>query len=176
MEFVLRPPALLAIVLAAVVLAGIAAALLRKWGPIRKATAIVFVVVVCGGLLVFLYAGRRLTIDDRGIEIHALRSQSIPWSSVKDAIEVDNLPASPYETTQRSIGISLGSYRMGWYRLAGGGTAYAILTIADRALVIDTGSTRYVFGLPQMDDLLRETARHVTVRKWHADVPEGETP
>lgn len=39
------------------------------------------------------------------------------------------------------------------------------------AILIDAGTTRYLFGLNDMDALLRETARHVAVRKL-----EGGTP
>jgi hypothetical protein len=164
-DIVFKAPTYLLLLFGGVVLVAVVSALLKKWEPWKKIVTVVVAVVVCGVLLFVFYRDKHLVVDDQGIHADVYGNMSIPWSAVQKAVEINGLAASPHAVKIRTNGVSAGNYRVGWFKLADGSTAFVTLEVADRALLIESNGTTYLFGPQQMDAFVSEVGKHVTVQK-----------
>jgi hypothetical protein len=164
MDFVFKPPVLMLVAFIVVAIVAVAALLLKKMPRWRKIAGISFVVVVFGAITFFLYRTTHLVVDDQGIRADTYGRQTIAWTSVQKAFVVQDLGASPFAPVMKTNGSSFGAIRKGWFKLTNGTTAFVTIEIADRALVIETAGTTYLFGPREFDSFKDEVGRHVTVQ------------
>jgi hypothetical protein len=165
MDIAFKPSILLPIIFAAVVIVAVLSVLLKKGAMWRKITGIAISVAVCGTLMFFLYRTTHLFVDEQGIRATTYGKVSIPWQSVKKAVLLESLSASPYNPVRRTNGVAMGDFRAGWFSLGDGRTAFVTVQGTDRALVLETEGKLYVFGVGDMDAFLQEVSRHVILQE-----------
>jgi hypothetical protein len=163
LDIVFKAPLFLLYVIAAVLVVGLTSVLLKRSPVQRKILGSVALLVACGAFLIIFYRDRHLVLDEQGIHANLYGRHEIPWSSIKRAVDIEHLPGSPYAPVRRTSGTAIGNYRTGWFTLAGGGSAFLVMQEADRALLIEDGTTRYLIGVKDMDGLLREVGKHVSI-------------
>jgi hypothetical protein len=165
MDIVLKASPYILALIGGVGIVAIIATLLKRWEPRRKILTAALVVVVCGGVLLFMSRDKHIVVDDQGIHTNAYGRVSLTWSNVEKAMVVDSRAGSPYAPRMRTNGVSAGSYHVGWFKLADGTTAFAAIEIPDKALLIQANGTDYLFGPPEWDAFLAEVAKHVSIQK-----------
>jgi hypothetical protein len=163
MDFAFKPPSLMLVVFIVVAIVAVAALLLKKMPRWRKIAGLSVVVVVFAVLTFFLYRTTHLVVDAQGINADTYGRQTIEWAGVQEAFVVQDLGSSPYAPVMKTNGSSFGSVRKGWFKLTNGTTAFVTVEIPDRALVIRTAGTVYLFAPREFDEFRAEVAKHVTV-------------
>jgi hypothetical protein len=165
MTIVFHPPVLLPLILGGAMLVVIVAALLKRDPLWKKLLAIGLGLAVCGGVLLWMYRDTHLVVGDAGIRADTYGAVSIPWGEVKSAVVVSDLAGSPYAPKMRTNGSSIGDSRSGWFRLADGSSAFLTTERSDKALVITTAGTTYIFAPRDLDAFVEAVAVHVTVSR-----------
>jgi len=165
MTIVFKAPLAILIVAAAVFVVVVLAALLRKDVLWRKLLSVGFAFLLCGGLILWRYHDTKLVVDGQGIHADTYGKVNIAWSDVAKAQLIANIAASPYGPTNKAWGLGIGSSKMGWFRLRNGSTAFVTVENPEEALMIQTGSTTYVFGPNDFQAFVDAVAAHVTVTK-----------
>lgn len=122
--------------------------------------------VMIGGLLIFIYRPKSITVDAEGISSNSGGELSIPWNRVTESVYVSNLQSSKYRTTSKVGGVAFGPYQVGTFKTAGAGTLRVIAQQQKSALVVRAGSALYEFAPDKIDQFTAEVAKHVTVSHW----------
>jgi hypothetical protein len=165
MTVVFKAPLLLLVIIIAAFVVAVLATLLKKSAPWRKILSLGLAIVICGGLLIWQYHDTHLVVDGLGIHADTYGKVNISWSDVEKTAVIQDLASSPYEPKLKTNGIGMGSYRAGWFKLANGSSAFVTLEIPNEALLIEAGTTSYLFGPKEFDAFVNAVASHVTVEK-----------
>lgn len=158
-EIVFRPPLAILLVAVGIVIVGIASAFIRKGEPMRKITSIVIVVLVAGGLVLFLYRPATITVDAEGFSASGPRGVDVSWDEVTHAHDVVNLATSEFRPTVRSRGAAIGDYRAGRFLLSNGNAAWVMMERSDRAVVLVTPELTYLIAPEEIDTLVAAVDR-----------------
>jgi hypothetical protein len=161
--FVVVAPRIYLIFLGVILLAVLVAMILKRGDTKRKITALVIVLVVLGGVALMFYRPTVVSVGERGITVKRFLARTVPWTDVIEAIRIADLSTSEYRPTRRVVGVSLGSYRVGTFRLEDGGRAQAVMEQTREALLIITQKERYLFAIKDNDSLVEAVGRFVEV-------------
>jgi hypothetical protein len=162
-EFVVVAPRIFLIVLGVVLLIVLSAIILKRGDTKKKITAMVIVLAVLGGIAFLIYRPTVVSVGERGLTLRRFLPRTVLWSDVTEAKRIGDLPTSEYRPTRRVVGVSLGSYRVGTFRLKDGGRAQAVMEQTQEALLIVTPKERYLFALAYNDELVEAVGRIVEV-------------
>ena len=162
-EFVVVAPRVFLIVLGVVLLVVLSAMILKRGNTRRKITALVIVLVVLGGVALMFYRPTVVSVGERGLTVKRFLARTVLWTEVTEATRIGDLAASEYRPIRRVVGVSLGSYRVGTFRLKDGGRAQAVMEQTREALLIATPKERYLFALADNDELVEAVGRIVEV-------------
>lgn len=162
-EFVVSAPRIFLVVLGVVLLVVLSTAILKRGDIKKKLTALVIALVVLGGVALMFYRPTVVSVGERGLTTKRFLGRTVPWTEVTEAKRIGDLPASEYRPTRRVVGVSLGSYRVGTFRLKDGGRAQAVMEQTREALLIVTANERYLFALADNDGLVDAVGRIVEV-------------
>lgn len=162
-EFVVAAPRIFLVVLGAVLLVVLSAMILKRGNIKKKLTALVIVLVVLGGVALMFYSPTIVLVGEQGLTMKRFLARTVPWAEVTEAKRIGDLAASEYRPTRRVVGVSLGSYRVGTFRLKDGGRAQAVMEQTREALLIVTPKERYLFALADNDRLVDAVGRIVEV-------------
>jgi len=162
-EFVVVAPRIFLIFLGVVLLVVLLAMILKRGNTRRKITALVIVLVVLGGVALMFYRPTVVSVGERGLTVKRFLARTVLWTEVTEATRIGDLSASEYRPTRRVVGVSLGSYRVGTFRLKDGGRAQAVMEQTREALLIATPKERYLFALADNDELVEAVGRIVEV-------------
>jgi hypothetical protein len=165
MDIAFKPPVFLPLVLGGIVLVAVLASLLKKSSPARRITGIIVPVVVAAGLMIFLYRTTHLVADDTGIHTDTYGKQAVAWSQVTAARVVPDLAGSPYALTMRVGGTAIKENKSGWFKMASGATAFAVVEQSGKALVVEGDGKTFVLAPKAFDEFVAAVAKHVTVEQ-----------
>lgn len=169
MELVVKPSVLLLLLPLGVLGVLVLSMLLKQGDWKRKGPALGIAVVVLGVVTGVLYRPVRLRVDEQGVSGRAMGAWQVPWSQLRTALYVEDLAGSPYRPGMKSSGVSLGAYRLGWFRLAGGGKARVVSEQNDRAVVLLLEQGEVVVLAPRhVEELRQAVRRHHDVQRWVA--------
>jgi hypothetical protein len=163
-EYVVLPPRIFLVFLAAVLLVVLVSMLVKRGSTARKITALVIVLVVIGIVALLFYRPTVVTVSEQGFVLKRFRERTVAWSEVSEATRIEDLSVSEHRTARRIVGVSLGTYRVGTFRLQDGGTARAAMEQDRNALLIVTAAgERYLFALNENDKLVEVFSRFTAV-------------
>ena len=164
-DFVVVPPKIFLFFLGGVLLVVLLAVILKRGDIRKKMTALVIALVVIGGVAFLFYRPTVVSVGERGFSMKRFLARSVPWAEVTEVKWIGDLPASEYRPTRRVVGVSLGSYRVGTFRLKDGGRAQAVMEQTRDAYLIVTAKDRYLFALADGDRFAEAVGRFVEVSK-----------
>jgi hypothetical protein len=162
-EFVVVPPRIFLVFLGGVLLVVLLSVVLKRGSTARKITALVIVLAVLGIVALLFYRPTVVSVQEPGFSVKRFRERSVLWTEVTEAKRIGDLSGSVYRPTRRIAGVSLGSYRVGRFRLQDGGTARVAMQQSRDALLIVTRDERYLFALIDNDELVEVVSRFIEV-------------
>ena len=143
-EFTIVPPRIFLLFLGAVLLISVFLLFLKKGSSIRKITALVIVVVLLGVVDFIFYRPTIVSVDDRGISVKRFRGYNLSWSDVQTAKRIADLSASLGRPKARLVGASLGTYKVGKFRLENGSSARVVMEQDVEAILITTAEEQHL--------------------------------
>lgn len=162
-EFVAVPPRIFLVLLGAVLLIALLSMALKRGSAARKITALMIVLVVLGVVAFFFYRPTVVSVDNRGISVKRFRERGVAWTEVSEATRIGDLSGSEYQPRARIVGVSLGAYKVGTFRLQNGNRVQAVMEQDRDALLITTAGEGYLFALNANDGLVEAVGRFVEV-------------
>ena len=162
-QFVVLPPRIFLVFLAAVLLVVLVSMLAKRGSTARKIIALVIVLVVIGIVALLFYRPTVVSVSEQGLVVKRFRERSVFWTEVSKATRIEDLSVYKYRTARRNVGASLGAYRVGKFRLQDGGTARAVMEQDRNALLVTTEKERYLFALEENDELVEAVSRFTEV-------------
>jgi hypothetical protein len=165
MDFVIRPPSFMLLILAGVVGIALFSLLRRQVTMVRRIVSIAIVVVVCGVILLVAYRPRHLLVDGQGLRIGTAANQSLDWSAVTGAHLVPDLGSSPWALVARTGGTSMGEYQSGWFKLRNGASAYVLMEAGSAAVVVEGDGKTFVYAPKDFAAFADEVAKHVALQR-----------
>lgn len=164
-EFTVTPPKVFLLFLAAIALIVVFSMVLKRGGTGRKIAAFVIVLVVLGIVAFIFYRPTVVSVDDRGFAVKRFRQRSVSWSDVSRAEWIADLPESEYRPKARIVGVGLGQYRIGTFRLKNGQTAQVVTEQDREALLIATAEQQYLFALSENEKLIDAVAGYIDLQR-----------
>jgi hypothetical protein len=164
-EFVSFPPRIFLVFLGAVLLVVLLSMVLKRGSAARKITALVIVLVVLGVVTFLFYRPTVVSVDEQGLTVKRFRIRSVTWPEVSEAIRIGDLSGSEYRPTGRIVGVSLGAYKVGMFRLQNGDRVQAVMEQDRDALLIATRGEGYLFALNKNEGLVEAVSRFIEVEE-----------
>ena len=165
MDFLIRPPSFMLLILAGV--AGIALFSLarRQMTAVRRVVSIAVVIVVCGVILLVANRPRHLVVDGQGVRSGTAANLSIEWTAVTSARLVADLDSSPWAPVARTGGTAMGEYRSGWFTLRNGVSANVLIEAGGAAVIIEGDGKTFVYAPKELALFTDEVAKHVALKR-----------
>ena len=160
-EFVVLPPRMFLVFLGAVLLVVLLSMFFKRENTARKITALVIVLVVLGVIAFLFYRPTVVSVNEQGLVVRRFRERSLLWTEVIEAERIADLPDSEYRPVRRILGVSLGAYKAGKFRLQNGDTAQVVMEQDRDALFIGTAGDRYLFALDENESFVEAVGRFV---------------
>jgi hypothetical protein len=160
-EFVVLPPRMFLVFLGAVLLVVLLSMFFKRENTARKITALVIVLVVLGVVAFLFYRPTVVSVNEQGLVVRRFRERSLLWTEVIEAERIADLPDSEYRPVRRILGVSLGAYKAGKFRLQNGDTAQVVMEQDRDALFIGTAGDRYLFALDENESFVEAVGRFV---------------
>ena len=164
-EFVAVPPRIFLVFLGVVLLVVLLSMILKRGGATNKIVALVIVLVVLGVVAFVFYRPTVVSVDEQGFSVKRFRERKVAWSEVSEAIRIGDLSNSEYRPRARIVGVSLGAYKVGAFRLNNGDKVQAVMKQDRDALLIVTSREGYLFALTENQELVEAIGRFVDVRE-----------
>jgi hypothetical protein len=165
MDFVIRPPSFMLLMLAGVVGIALFSLLRRQVTVVRRVVSIAVVIVVCGVILLVTYRPRHLVVDGQGVRIGTAANQSVDWTAITSARLVTDLDSSPWALVARTGGTSMGDYRSGWFKLRNGASAYVLMEAGGAAVIVEGDGKTFVYAPKDLAVFADEVAKHVALQR-----------
>jgi hypothetical protein len=160
-EFVVLPPRMFLVFLGAMLLVVLLSMFFKRENTARKITALVIVLVVLGVVAFLFYRPTVVSVNEQGLVLRRFREHSLLWAEVIEAERIADLPDSEYRPVRRILGVSLGAYKAGKFRLQNGDTAQVVMEQDRDALFIGTAGDRYLFALDENESFVEAVGRFV---------------
>ena len=160
-EFVVLPPRIFLVFLGAVLLVVLLSMFFKRGSTARKITALVIVLVVLGVVAFLFYRPTVVSVDGPGLAVRRFREHSLLWREVIEARRIADLPASEYRPVRRILGVSLGAYKVGKFRLQNGDTVQVVMEQDRDALFVGTAGNGYLFALDENESFVEAIGRFV---------------
>ena len=164
-EFVAVPPRIFLVFLGAVLLVVLLSMIFKRGGAVNKITALVIVLVVLGVVAFVFYRPTVVSVGEQGFSVNRFRERKVAWSEVSEAIRIEDLSSSEYRPRARIVGVSLGAYKVGAFRLNNGDKVQAVMEQGRDALLVVTSPEGYLFALAENQELVEAVGRFVDVRE-----------
>ena len=162
-EFVVAAPRIFAVLLAVVLLIVLLSMFIKRGSIVRKITALVIVLVVLGIVAFLFYRPTIVAVGEQGIAVKRFRERTVPWKDVIEAEWIEDLSVSEYRPARRIVGVGLGAYKLGKFRLQNGAAVQVVMEQDRDALFIGTARENYLFGLDENDRLVEAVGRYLEV-------------
>ncbi len=162
-EFVVVPPRIFLVLLAVVLLIVLLSTFLKRGSIARKMAALVIVLAVLGVVAFLFYRPTVVAVGEQGIAVKRFRERTVPWSDVSEAEWIEDLSVSEYRPTRRIVGVGLGAYKVGKFRLRNGVAVQVVMEQDRDALFIGTARENYLFALDENDGLVEAVGRFLEV-------------
>jgi hypothetical protein len=162
-EFVVVPPRIFLVLLAVVLLIVLLSMFLKRGSIARKMIAMVIVLAVLGVVAFLFYRPTVVAVNEQGLAVKRFRERTVLWAQVSEAEWIADLSVSEYRPAQRIVGVGLGAYKVGKFRLQNGVTAQAVMEQDRNALFIGTVSEKYLFALDVNEGLVEAVGRFLEV-------------
>ena len=162
-EFVINPPRIFLAVIGGVLLVVVLSMFLKRGDTGRKLAALAITVVVLAVVTFLFYRPAVLTVDDSGISVRRFRVSDVSWTEVRSAERIMDLSSSPYRPTNRVVGVGLGAYKVGTFRLRDGSTARVTMEQDREVLLVSAEQQLYLFAVNDQEQLVAAIARYIEV-------------
>ena len=162
-EFVINPPRIFLAVIGGVLLVVVLSMFLKRGDTGRKLAALAITVVVLAVVTFLFYRPAVLTVDDSGISVRRFRVSDVSWTEVRSAERIMDLSSSPYRPTNRVVGVGLGAYKVGTFRLRDGSTARVTMEQDREVLLVSAEQQLYLFAVNDQEQLVAAVARYIEV-------------
>ena len=162
-EFVVAAPRIFLVLLAVVLLIVLLSTFLKAGSIARKFTALVIVLVALGVVAFLFYRPTVVAVGKQGFAVKRFRERSVPWTDVIEAEWIEDLSVSEYRPTRRIVGVGLGAYKVGKFRLQNGVAVQVVMEQDRDALFIGTARENYLLALDENDGLVEAVGRFLEV-------------
>jgi len=162
-EFVIHPPRVFLAVVGAVLLVVVLSMFLKRGDSGRKLTALAITAVVLGVVTFLFYRPTVLSVDEHGFSLRRFRENRISWAEIRSAERIVDLPNSPQQPANRIVGVGLGVYKVGTFRLRDGRTARVTMEQDREALLLVAREQLYLFALNDQEQLIAAVDRYIEV-------------
>ena len=135
-EFVIRPPAVILVAAAIVLLVALALLLRTRVRGVRRWIAPVIVALTAGMIVLLLYRPVTIRVGGDGLSLSGQADVSLSWAQIESAVYAPDLPNSPFRPTVRTAGIAIGEYRAGRFLLSNGSAARVFMAQSRSSVVV----------------------------------------
>jgi hypothetical protein len=160
-ELVVLPPRIFLVFLGTVLLVVLLSMFFKRESIGRKITALVIVLALLGVVAFLFYRPTVVVVDEQGLVVKRFREQRLLWTEVTEAARIADLPASEYRPVRRILGVSLGAYKAGKFRLQNGNIVQVVAQQDRDALFVGTAGDGYLFALNESDSFAEAVGRFV---------------
>jgi hypothetical protein len=174
MLFALHVPSVVYWAALAVLVLATLAIFLKQMSLLRKTIAAVMIVAVFTSLMFIFVIGKGIWVKSDGIRCNVGVSVYVPWNTIKHVYLVDDANVSAYSPVLKTIGMTLGDYRVGWFLTHAGLKVFYATDTPREVITVITEKAAYILS-PQKKQLFEETiAKYIQLEKAPEQVQKAQ--